>query len=454
MVLIWFLIGLVVFVVLLDESGRAGVLQFLNDPYEGSWYSSIVTPVSKWPRDWRCFDWALRLAVVYPILSMVLIWAIWGHAGTIGTVEFLPAHDSWAVRVAIVCGIATAVLATIAKRWAAASIHPMFRRYSDQMQTYLLLVAFWVSFTFVGTGAAVATGALAAAIAGEGAFAFVFSAAFSVAFAVAALLPVSVEELSSALGSMLVAYPLAFIVGHLTLKAAEHGKGRRAYAVFFCLIVLALTLALRFLPWVDIPDRAHSIFLFIGILPLVNALTDYLSYVVTFKLVDWGRKTKGWAFAMGLLDVFVAGLIFVPLLGALLVAVVAGANALAGVALFPLAPLFYDLRAHPGQYWWLYAMLFSTLVPTLAHLVVAGFSAVALPFYLLIRLPWEGWITKPGYVTTFGPPVFLGLAGTLSVLAPFGFGYGLYLGASAVLGDVLQLYIGYIERMAAHLGEG
>ena len=41
--------------------------------------------------------------------------------------------------------------------------------------------------------------------------------------------------------------------------------------------------------------------------------------------------------------------------------------------------LFGDLR-HPERwrsYWWLYATIFSTLLPTLVHLVVASFSMIA-----------------------------------------------------------------------------
>ena len=96
--------------------------------------------------------------------------------------------------------------------------------------------------------------------------------------------------------------------------------------------------------------------------------------------------TPGWAFLPGLLDV-IAALIIFTLPGAVLVLVITGANTLSGVSLFPLAPLFQGLHDTPKACLWLYAMLFSTLVPTVLHVAIATFSILALPFFVLIDAP-------------------------------------------------------------------
>lgn len=116
---------------------------------------------------------------------------------------------------------------------------------------------------------------------------------------------------------------------------AENGHGFRGYGLLTLLISLALFLTVFWLPWAETDVGARSIFLFFGILPIINAPTDYASYAVTIWLVRQSLKTPRWAFVMGLLDVAVA-IILYTVLGAILVLVVAGANALAGVPIFRL----------------------------------------------------------------------------------------------------------------------
>ena len=193
-------------------------------------------------------------------------------------------------------------------------------------------------------------------------------------------------------------------------------------------------------------------FLFFGLLPLVNAITDYASYAVTIWLVGLGLKTPGWAFVMGLVDVAVALLIF-ALLGVLLVLVVAGANALASEPLFPLAPLFAGLRQDPWAYLWVYAMLFSTLLPTFAHLVLAVFSMIALPFFVLVKMPLSGWIKVPDHTTALAGPLILGFAVTVSALLPCLVAWGLYALAAHFWLDLATVYLDQLEALARWLGE-
>ncbi|MEQ8602281.1 MAG: hypothetical protein RIB45_03100 [Marivibrio sp.] len=66
-------------------------------------------------------------------------------------------------------------------------------------------------------------------------------------------------------------------------------------------------------------------------------------------------------------------------LGAALTATIAGLNGLAGVPILDLGVLFAGLHSDPHAYWWLYAMVFSTIVPTAVHggLSLLGAQALA-----------------------------------------------------------------------------
>jgi hypothetical protein len=61
-----------------------------------------------------------------------------------------------------------------------------------------------------------------------------------------------------------------------------------------------------------------------------------------------------------------------------------------------LEPLFAGIAANPSapEYWWLYALLLSTMIPSVANLVVGGASLVrglpGLPSVLLRKIPARG----------------------------------------------------------------
>ena len=57
-----------------------------------------------------------------------------------------------------------------------------------------------------------------------------------------------------------------------------------------------------------------------------------------------------------------------------MVTVIALLNALGTAPVYDLAALFAGLRTSPGDYWWLYLILFSTLAPTALHILVAALA--------------------------------------------------------------------------------
>jgi hypothetical protein len=64
-----------------------------------------------------------------------------------------------------------------------------------------------------------------------------------------------------------------------------------------------------------------------------------------------------------------------------------------GAPVLPLDPLLNGIAAHPTapEYWWLYALLLSTMIPSLVNLVIGGASLVrgvpGLPALLLRSMP-------------------------------------------------------------------
>jgi len=144
--------------------------------------------------------------------------------------------------------------------------------------------------------------------------------------------------------------------------------------------------------------------LFLGLLPLLNAPFDWASLGLTRALMRRGLELGGWwPYALALLDAGVAAMI----IAALALTMVVGVQAFDGLAVhgggkpvLPLAPLFNGITANPGapEYWWMYALLFSTMIPSVVNLVIGGTSLFRglprLPSLLLRFMPARGTVPK------------------------------------------------------------
>jgi hypothetical protein len=114
----------------------------------------------------------------------------------------------------------------------------------------------------------------------------------------------------------------------------------------------------------------------LGLLPLLNAVFDYLSYGFTLTLIKYGAAQRNvWSFAVAGIDAVLAYVLLVGL-GCAIVLTVALINALGQSPMLDIAAVFADLRNPEtrGGYAWLYLSLFSTLVPTGLHLLIGIFS--------------------------------------------------------------------------------
>ncbi len=118
--------------------------------------------------------------------------------------------------------------------------------------------------------------------------------------------------------------------------------------------------------------------MFLGLLTLLNAPFDWASLGVTRALLRRGLELKGWwPFFLALADAMAAAVI-IALLALTMVIGVQTFDALAvhggGYAVLPLTPLFDGIAAHPEapEYWWVYALLLSTMIPSLVNLAIGG----------------------------------------------------------------------------------
>jgi hypothetical protein len=71
-----------------------------------------------------------------------------------------------------------------------------------------------------------------------------------------------------------------------------------------------------------------------------------------------------------------------------------------GAPVLPLNPLFDGIATHPSapEYWWLYALLISSMIPSLVNLVIGGASLLrglpGLPSLFLRKIPAQGYVPK------------------------------------------------------------
>jgi hypothetical protein len=224
---------------------------------------------------------------------------------------------------------------------------------------FLVLLAFGAT-GFV-SGAVAATGELAGALAGASAL----TRASAVAF------------LGTA-GS-------AIAVGLLD----RLGRPRFARLLLTAIAILAVPAIAVSLDWTTVSEDRRSLFLFLAVLPLLNALFDVVSYAVTLTLIRRGLRAK-LPFLLGLADLGLACVLLLGL-GATLVAVIHGLNVLAGVPFLDLPALFAGVQADPWAYTWLYLMLFSTLLPTLLHALLSLLGVQGI-WPKRLRRPVADWV--------------------------------------------------------------
>ena len=169
-----------------------------------------------------------------------------------------------------------------------------------------------------------------------------------------------------------------------TVYLSERSKDKFYHGRFLLGLTSALTVVCFIVPamlggsndW----RRFGPSILFSGLLTVVNAPFDWFSLGVTRYLLRTGLSGAQWRpFVYAAVDLLVAAATVVALAIICTVAVQAfdilawHAGGTQAMILWP-EQFLAELRADPGafQFWWAYSMLFSTLIPSVVNVSVAG----------------------------------------------------------------------------------
>lgn len=379
--LAWLTLWLTALLGLSDAASRA----FLSGSLRKSTYTQIYTTLTRrnvmavWRRlcddaddrdsvpalfraalTWRLWDAALLIALAYPALLLVGQWIVDGTTLPLGATGAVPAAPVWPDRAAVAAGIVVAALGLVLRSALARVESPALRGLAGTAPPVAVALGIAVAAALTDElSLAVQTLALAGlAVAFAPAFTPVAAAALAAGFALG---------LVAGLGDLAA---LGFGVAAGLAVAHLDSRGRQGFARLTIAGAILAALAVV-TAGLDGPGAAHMVtpLLLLIVLPLLNALFDALSYAVTLALLRRGLSAR-LPLIWGLADLALACLLFFAL-GATLVAALHGLSLLAGSSLVDLGALFDGIAARPGDYVWLYLMLFSTILPTAVHFLVS-----------------------------------------------------------------------------------
>jgi hypothetical protein len=366
----------------------------------------LKTPAPLWTAP--AFDRCLLLALIYPIATIFLIWAVSGHVGPAEAALYLRSNLSAWRRALAAATVAFPVFAF----WRA-----MRTRGQESFTWGAVAVAVAVfgvgadggAVAFAAIVAGVLAGASAGTVAGVVAGAGAFSGALAVAVAGNIIIAVFGPQFSTdivtgvwvlaivVVGIGVVAVAGAFGVAWLNDRSTEHQWRGVFLSLFSVSMVLACLGAANVLSPLGAWKVTGALLLFLGLLTLLNAPFDWASLGLTRALLRRGIELGGWwPYFLALVDAVLAAVI----VAALALTMVIGVQAFDGLAehgggipVLPLDPLFDGIAASAAdpEYWWLYALLLSTVIPSLINLMIGGASLLrglpGLPSLILRFMP-------------------------------------------------------------------
>jgi hypothetical protein len=340
----------------------------------------LKTPAPLWtaPALERC----LLLALIYPIATILVVWAVSGHVG--------PAENALHLNPRLIAW----------QRWLAAMVFgfSMFELWCAARMTgwkrFVRAVVYIVAFViavglWVAQAGPIVVGSAHAALSRRGGGGVALPPPITIAVAF--------------LGALIVAGAIAVISGGL--GALQRFKWEGAFLTLFIPgMTLACFGAAVWLSSLPIWQILGPLLLFLGLLTLLNAPFDWFSLGLTRALLRRGLELGGWApYFLAIVDAALAAGVIVALTLAMVIGVqffdAAGVHG-GGKAVLPLDALFNGIVANPWapEYWWIYVLLVSTMIPSLVNHVIGGTSLVrgvpGLPSLLLRKIPERGNVPK------------------------------------------------------------
>ncbi len=182
-------------------------------------------------------------------------------------------------------------------------------------------------------------------------------------------------------------------------RAIRGGWQHKFQVGLIAFLLLITLLAPAFVAGGELWPVFGSLLLFLGLLTLLNAPFDWASIGLTRLLLRRGLEKEGWwPVWLGLLDALLAA----PVIVLLTLTCALGIQAFDTMAWFgggpnarilPLETLFDGIHANPTapEYWWVYVMLVSTMIPSLVNLTIGTTSMLRgitpIRRWLLARMP-------------------------------------------------------------------
>jgi hypothetical protein len=382
--------------------------------------SSLATPremtnrgsreswASRRPARWTApaFDRCLLLALIYPIVTTAGVWIWSGHVGTAERVLGLwetPADDPHGGLRRLAFGLSALI-----------GLYAGLRAGQPKrvLPTLLWFGAGAGAVAVAGVVAGAATATAAILVVGAGAFALpslspslskalLLSVPFSLSLSLPLLVLLSLALLAVSL-ALALALPLSVSPSHRFPPGASKPAAR---APFSRCSFLAATLAAFAGVWLlsrsDYWGFVGALLLLFGVLTLVNAPFDWFAIGLTRALLRRGLAPGGRGpFFYAAVDAIIAPPVIALLAFVTVFAVqtfddIAVLRAGPSARILPLDDLFDGLKTRPAdpEFWWVWLMLFSTLIPSALNLCIAAASLIrGLPFLNA----WIVWRMTPG----------------------------------------------------------
>jgi hypothetical protein len=179
----------------------------------------------------------------------------------------------------------------------------------------------------------------------------------------------------------MVAYINILLVNFLSKRSIERDKQGFFLSLFVPMMFVVCFAAASRPPRLQVWDMSGPLLLFLGLLTLINAPFDWLSLGLTRALMRRGlEREKWWPYLYAVVDALLTSVI----IAFLAMAMVAGIRLFDYLAVYgggksvlpPMREYLDAIQADPirPEYWWIYATLFSTMLPSLINLLIAGVS--------------------------------------------------------------------------------
>lgn len=380
--------------------------------------SGGVKKPAGWPElSAYAYDRWLLLGFLYPIGSMFFIWSLTGDVGPVAKeIGFVDFYVAWERLVFLIFTLSIWLLVAVAFDRVSANKNSL--RYTFFLTVFTALVfgfgyvyagasLFAVIFAFVFSVVFALVSVFVFARAGENSglgagsitFAFTFGVFFTIStdvildlylpymtgYVIEFFLLVTISTLIAATFGYGFGYAVASFFRRLSPRYQLVIYGSHSLILFFSALLLPILLSPT-AGW----DIAGPMLLFLVVIVFVNAPFDWLSFGITLRFLRKGLSASragrplialGW----GILDMLIAiSMVFLLATVAVFVAQCFNTAILFSgeeKALVPINDILLALENDSlrvrADYWWIYIMIGSTLIPSIVHISIAAFAGLS-----------------------------------------------------------------------------